>query len=153
MRFSWFKWCSGCLGLATMALLLTSGSVHAAGFALMEQSVKGLGSAFAGGAAAAEDATTLFYNPAGMVRLPGEQASLGVHIIKTSFKFTNEGSTHVLTPLTGEGLTGNNGGDAGTWNAVPNGYCTANLGNGWAFGLGVNVPFGLGPFRGFFPWW
>lgn len=134
---------SGLVALAIMALVLSAGSVHAAGFALMEQSVKGLGSAFAGGAAAAEDVTTLYYNPAGLTLLKGRQAAAGVHIIKTSFQFHNEGSTHVLTPLTGEGLTGANGGDAGTWNVVPNAYYTSNLGNGWAFGLGVNVPFGL----------
>ena len=143
MRCRQFKRWSGGLGLAAMALLLSAGNLHAAGFALMEQSVKGLGSAFAGGAAAAEDATTLFYNPAGMVLLRGQQAAVGLHLVKTSFRFTNAGSTHVLTPLTGEGLTGNNGGDAGTWNAVPNAYYTANLGNGWAVGLGIDVPFGL----------
>jgi long-chain fatty acid transport protein len=143
MRCRLFKRWSGGLGLVVMALFLSTGNLHAAGFALMEQSVKGLGSAFAGGAAAAEDASTLFYNPAGMVLLKGQQAAVGLHIIKTSFRFTNEGSTHVLTPLTGEGLTGNNGGDAGTWNAVPNAYYTANLGNGWAVGLGIDVPFGL----------
>jgi len=123
--------------------LISQGSVHAAGFALMEQSVSGLGNAFAGGAAVAEDATTIFYNPAGLTRLKGQQAIAGVHFIRTSFQFENQGSTHVLTPITGEGLTGNNGGDAGQWNVVPNAYYAINLDNDWALGLGINVPFGL----------
>ena len=41
----------------------------AAGFALIEQSASGLGNAFAGAAATAEDASTVFFNPAGMSQL------------------------------------------------------------------------------------
>jgi hypothetical protein len=37
----------------------------ASGFALLEQSASRLGTAFAGTAAAADDATTVFFNPAG----------------------------------------------------------------------------------------
>ncbi len=143
MRWFLFKGWMRAVGLSLALSVLTAGGVNAAGFALMEQSVKGLGSAFAGGAAAATDATTIYYNPAGLSLLKGQQAVAGLHVIKTSFKFENQGSTHYLTPLTGQGLTGANGGDAGTWNLVPNGYFAANLGNGWSFGLGVNVPFGL----------
>jgi long-chain fatty acid transport protein len=109
----------------------------------MEQSVKGLGNAFAGGAAVAEDASTVFWNPAGMSLLEGEQVSTALHVIKTSFEFENQGSTHALQGLTGQGLTGANGGNAGTWNLVPNLYAVSSLDNGWAFGVGVNVPFGL----------
>ncbi len=50
-----------------------SGSVAASGFALIEQSASGLGNAYAGGAAVAEDASTIFFNPAGMSRLSGKQ--------------------------------------------------------------------------------
>ncbi|WP_276750453.1 outer membrane protein transport protein [Chlorogloeopsis fritschii] len=41
---------------------------QASGFALSEQSVKGLGNAFTGGAAAVNDASTIFFNPAGLTR-------------------------------------------------------------------------------------
>jgi len=122
---------------------LTIGTVHGAGFALMEQSVKGMGNAFAGGAAAAEDASTVYWNPAGMSLLKGSQVNTGLHLIKTSFEFENQGSTHALQPITGQGLTGDNGGNGGSWNLVPNLYAVTNLDNGWAFGLGINVPFGL----------
>ncbi|WP_020676065.1 OmpP1/FadL family transporter [Geopsychrobacter electrodiphilus] len=124
-------------------LILATGTVQAAGFALMEQTVKGLGNAFAGGAASAEDATTVYLNPAGMTLLSGQQISTGLHVIKTSFKFSNSGSTHALQPITGEGLTGYNGGNAGTWNFVPNLYYVNKLNDSWAVGLGINVPFGL----------
>lgn len=120
-----------------------SSSAWAAGFALVEQSASGVGNAFAGGAAAAEDASTIFFNPAGLTRLKGTQAIVGAHAIRTNFVFENKGSTHALTPITGEGLTGDNGGNGGTLGFVPNLYLSTNSGNGWAFGLGVNAPFGL----------
>ncbi|MFP5350049.1 MAG: outer membrane protein transport protein, partial [Gammaproteobacteria bacterium] len=53
----------------TAALVtLASGGAHAAFFQLAENSPAGLGNAFAGGAAIAEDASTVWYNPAGMTR-------------------------------------------------------------------------------------
>jgi len=128
---------------AIFLLLMAFGSAQAAGFALMEQSVKGIGNAFSGSAASAEDATTVFWNPASMVLLQGQQISTGVHVIKTSFEFENSGSTHALQTLSGEGLTGANGGNAGTWNFVPNLYYVHKLSNKMAAGLGINVPFGL----------
>jgi len=129
--------------ITALMLIGTAQLARGAGFALMEQSVSGLGNAFAGGAAIAEDATTIYYNPAGLTRLQGQQAIAGLHFIRTSFQFDNQNSTHVLTPLTGEGLTGHDGGDAGQWNLVPNAYYAINLDNDWAVGLGINVPFGL----------
>jgi len=36
---------------------------HASAFALIEQSASGLGNSYAGAAATAEDASTIFYNP------------------------------------------------------------------------------------------
>lgn len=116
---------------------------YGAGFAIIEQSVSGLGTAYSGGSAQADDPSTVYYNPAGMTRLKGTQATAGLSAIKTSFKFHNSDSTHVLTPLTGQGLTGTNGGDAGTLGLVPNLYVVKNCDNGWAIGLGVGAPFGL----------
>ena len=125
------------------AVACAAGQAGAAGFAIYEQSVKGLGNAFAGGAAAAEEPSTIFFNPAGLTLLKGQQAVAGIHFIQTHFEFDNSGSTHALTPITGEGLTGDNGGDGGTLGVVPNFYYSATLENGLAFGLGVNAPFGL----------
>src|SRR5262249_54848745 len=52
------------------ALAVAYSQAHASGFALMEQNASGLGNAFAGAAAAAEDASTIFYNAAGLSLLP-----------------------------------------------------------------------------------
>ena len=42
---------------------------RAGSFIINEQSVSGLGTAYAGGAAQAEDASTIFFNPAGIALL------------------------------------------------------------------------------------
>lgn len=132
-----------CVLLLAVAFALGAAQAWAAGFAIYEQGVSGLGNSFAGGSAVAEDPTTIFYNPAGMTRLEGQGAVAGVHFIQTHFEFDNQGSTHALTPITGQGLTGDNGGDGGTLGIVPNAYYAINLDSGWAFGVGVNAPFGL----------
>lgn len=129
--------------LAVVLVLFSSASVLAAGFALIEQGVGGLGNAYAGGAASAEDATTVFFNPAGMTRIPGQEVIVGAHIIMPSAKFNNEGSTHVLQAKTGVPLIGGNGGDGGVTKVLPNFYYTKKLGDRFAVGIGVNSPFGL----------
>ncbi len=124
-------------------LLLTAGSAFGAGFAIIEQSVSGLGNAFAGGSAIADDPTTVFFNPAGMTRLEGLQMDTGLHVIIPSVKFDNEGSTHVLQGVTGVPLKGRNGGDGGVARAVPNFYSTKKMSDNLSVGLGINAPFGL----------
>lgn len=64
-----------------LALLAGAQSASAAGFYIKEQSVTGLGRAFAGELAMAEDASTIFFNPAGMTRLQGPEATAGVHLL------------------------------------------------------------------------
>jgi long-chain fatty acid transport protein len=54
-------------------------NVHASGFAIVEQGVRGLGTAYAGAAALAEDPSTIFYNPAGLTQLKGQQLEAGLH--------------------------------------------------------------------------
>jgi long-chain fatty acid transport protein len=119
------------------ALLAMSGNAAASAFALIEQS-SGLGNAFAGGAAGAEDATTIFFNPAGMSRLSGKQVSVAASGIKPSAKFSNTGSTGAALQT-----AGGNGGDAGSLAVVPNTYVVTEIEPALRFGLGINVPFGL----------
>ena len=104
-----------------LPLLADAGS-----FSLNEQSVSGLGSAYAGGAAQAEDASTLFFNPAGIVLLEQGELQLGAHLIAPSATFTNEGSRYNLpgTPFNGLPLSGGNDGDAGVMHVLPNVYLT-----------------------------
>lgn len=125
----------------TLSAVLTvfSGLAHSSGFAIAEQSVSGLGNAFAGGAALAEDASTVFFNPAGMTRLKGQHFTFGGTVIVPSATFKNKGSRTVL----GQVMTGGNGGDAGEVGVVPNFYFTQQINDEFTFGIGFNAPFGL----------
>ncbi|MEN3294261.1 MAG: long-chain fatty acid transport protein, partial [Burkholderiales bacterium] len=58
------------LTLAACVVVLLLSDAHASGFALNEMSAASVANAHAGGAAAAEDLGTIFYNPAGLTRLP-----------------------------------------------------------------------------------
>jgi len=128
--------------VATALVALASGGAHAAFFQLAENSPAGLGNAFAGGAAIAEDASTVWYNPAGMTRLSGSQMVAGGYLILPSLKFNKTSANHA--PLLGGGaISGGNGGDAGESAIVPNFYYTRPVSDRLSFGLGVNVPFGL----------
>ncbi len=124
---------------ATSALLLMSGSVCASGFALIEQSGSGLGNAFAGGAAGAEDASTIFFNPAGMARLNDKQVVVAGSMIKPTIHFTDSGASTAATLQT----AGGDGGDAGSWALVPNAYFALELNPQTRVGVGINAPFGL----------
>lgn len=128
--------------LAVPALaLVTANEARASAFALHEQGVSGLGNAYAGAAAAAEDASTVWWNPAGMARLaPGKHLLFGGHIIAPSTKFSNGAS--VPAAASNPSRIGN-GGDAGGAVLVPNLFFAMDLNRQWNFGLGVNVPFGL----------
>jgi long-chain fatty acid transport protein len=123
----------------TAALAAWSGGTLAGGFALIEQNASGLGNAFAGQAAAAEDASTIFFNPAGMARLPGRQFVGAVHLIWPSAEFNNTGSTAAA----GGFPLGSNGGDAGDLAIVPNAYLSWQLNPQWFVGVGLSAPFGL----------
>lgn len=127
------------LAVVIPSLFAASSTALASGFQLIEQSASGIGNAYAGSAAVADDAGTIFYNPAGMTRLKAREVSLGVAAIKPSFKFDDRGS--LAAP--GAPLTGSNGGDAGGWAAVPNGYYSQKINDRLWLGLGMSVPFGL----------
>jgi long-chain fatty acid transport protein len=117
------------------------GVANASGFALVEQSIKQVGSAISGGAAAAEDASTIFFNPAGMTRLQGRQVVVGGHLIAPSSKFSGSATANPL--LGGAAISGSDGGDAGSTAFVPSFYYAQELNDQLWVGLGVGAPFGL----------
>ena len=114
-------------------------AAQSAAFGIAEQSALGLGSAFSGGAAAAEDASTIWFNPAGMTRINGNQLVLGAHLIAPSFDFDDQGSTTGL----GAPLTADSSNDGGRFAIVPNFYYVHSLDNGLKLGLGINSPLGM----------
>jgi len=129
MKTTWLK---TALAVAVGAL---SSQAMAAGFALNEQSISGMGTSFAGRSSSADDATPLFGNPAGMSRLKREEVSFGMAAIhaKTDIKDTSS------APVP----TGSNDGDMVPFTAVPMGYYVKPIDDKWAAGVGVYVPFGM----------
>ncbi|MCC6534612.1 MAG: outer membrane protein transport protein [Burkholderiales bacterium] len=125
------------IGIAVGAILgSAAGAAFAGAFGIGTQSGSGTGNAFAGGAAAAEDASVVWSNPAAMSMLPqGRHVQAAAHLLRPSFKFQNQGSSAALGTAVG--------GDGGDWALVPNGYFATSLGNNLSFGIGVNAPFGL----------
>lgn len=117
---------------------LASTAVLAGGYALNEQGAHASGTANAGAAASVENASILYFNPAGMTRLPGTQISFGAAILDVKPDARIERATNAL----GMPVAGGDGGDFVDLAVVPNIYMTHNSGN-VAVGLGIYVPFGL----------
>jgi long-chain fatty acid transport protein len=126
-------------GIATLCALPTL--AQASGFALIEMNARGQGNAYAGAAAYTPDASTVYFNPAGMMTLNENQIAGALHLIAPNASFSNDGSTAAdvlgAPPLTGPD-------DDGGKNAVvPNFYWVTAINDDAKFGLGVNAPFGL----------
>jgi len=132
---------------AVLLLSSASSAAWSAGYAIQEQSITGLGRAFAGSAAVAEDASTIFFNPAGLTYLDRAEMDLGLNLIAPKSDFSNDGST--VPDLGGAGgfsgqpLTGGDGNDAGKAAVVPNFYYAHPVNDRLALGFGISAPFGL----------
>ena len=118
--------------------LMTPAPVRGDGFRFWDQgaAAAGQGAAFA---AQADDPSALYYNPAGMVQLPGFQFMLGTNLVSSRTTFT---------PPDGPTVHTNN--DLITIPPASHFYVTAGLGdlglaplNRLTVGLGVTSPFGL----------
>lgn len=121
--------------LSALILGAFASGASASGFQLIEQNASGLGNSYAGSAAVAENASTIFYNPAGMMELKDREVSLGMAVVKPSFKFKDSG--------TSTGATSGGANDAGTWGYVPNGYASWSYNKDVRLGIGISAPFGL----------
>jgi len=127
-----------------------SGTAAAAGFQLQNQNASGTSVAFAGAAAVAEDASTIFFNPAGMTYLPeGHSISLAGTVIDRSVKFSDTGTSAmpVINPLTNLPTgafhaVGDNGGNGGGASLVPAGYYSYAVTSALRVGMGVSVTYG-----------
>ena len=125
-----------------------SGSTFASSFALIEQSVSGMGTAYAVGSSGIDDASTVYFNPAGMSRLHGSHLSGGLHIVdlNTDFKGSAEYANTGAPPpfgFDGVAIDGKKKKNLDTTEFVPSGYISHQFSDKVWFGLGVNAPFGL----------
>ena len=118
----------------SLAVTLASTQLFASGFALNEQSISGMGTGFAGRSSAADDASTIAGNPAGMSRIKREQVTGGVAFIDAHTDISDASSRP---------NGGTNKGDMVPFMGVPMGYYVKPIDDHWAFGIGVYAPFGL----------
>jgi long-chain fatty acid transport protein len=133
----------------SLVVLMSAGSVFAAGFALYEGSARGLVLG-AGMTGSADDAAAVFYNPAGITQLKGVQTMFGVTAINPEMNITTSGyfAPSTIGPT---GLIPNpqpsSGGVTGMEHNVffpPHAYVTSPITDRIYGGLGVFSRFGLG---------
>jgi long-chain fatty acid transport protein len=91
---------ASCLG--AIAVSLAPHAAFASGFALREESADGVATAYAGQAAKAYDASTVYYNPAGMSLLGSSEISSTASWISPDVKFSGQNSN----PLYASGVGG-----------------------------------------------
>ena len=118
----------------SLAVAMASTQIFASGFAINEQSISGMGTGFAGRSSSADDASTIFGNPAGMSRLKREQVSGGAAFLDAHTDISH---------ATSSPNSGSNDGDMVPFIAVPMGYYVKPIDDHWAFGIGMYAPFGL----------
>ncbi|WP_226505848.1 outer membrane protein transport protein [Pseudomonas sp. MWU16-30317] len=117
----------------SLAVTLASTQLFASGFALNEQSISGMGVGFAGRSSSADDASTVYGNPAGMSRLKREQITVGAAAVIAKTDISGSSTTN----------TGSNNGDMVPVVGVPMGYYVKPIDDHWTVGFGVYAPFGL----------
>jgi long-chain fatty acid transport protein len=118
-------------GLAVLAwsLLVCPVQTNAVGFRLPNQDPEGIarGNAFA---ATADNPSAIYYNPAGITQLDGQQARAGIYLISADTSYTSPSGAKAET-------------DA-KFQPVPQLYYVNSLDNlPLSFGLGVYAPYGL----------
>lgn len=127
MKTIWFK--------TSLALTISAVSTYtlANGIAINEQSASGAGTAYAGRASSALDASTIYGNPAGLSKLKRTEVSGGLAIVKAKDDISQAHST----------AQGSNKGDSVPLAAVPFGYFSTPINEDFTFGLGIYVPYGI----------
>ncbi|MCC2666250.1 MAG: ompP1 [Gammaproteobacteria bacterium] len=123
------------LSLLVVTIGITS-DVLAGSFQLWSQDGGSIGNYHAGRAAIAEDASTNFYNPAGLIKIHNQQLLLGWTPMTTDVRFRGTVATNTLgtgpQPVTAQG---------GTFHFLPNMHYAAPLADDLVFGLSVMTPF------------
>jgi long-chain fatty acid transport protein len=130
-----------CPWLAAVAVVLVlPGVAHAAGYGIYEAGAAVLGMAGAG-TASVNDASAVFYNPAALTRILGDDAErhtlfyLGGSVLNPFSSFAG------VNPYPGYGVVEEM--EANMF-PIPATYVARRFGDRWAAGLGLNTPYGLG---------
>lgn len=127
--------------VAAVVASVLVGQAHGAGFQLAEYSATGLGRAFAGEAAIADNASSQGRNPALMTQLKGQQLSLGVIYIDPNIDAEGTTSASLAGNPVYSSKSSNNEIAPDAW--VPNFYYSHQLNDAWYLGVAVNSAHGL----------
>ncbi len=124
--------------------LLVAGAASAGGFYIQEQSAAGVGRAQAGNVAIADDASTIYFNPAGLTQLPGIQLDQGIDLIVPDAGLTDLGTTDHSALVGPSRPQGGNGGNPGSASPIPDFFLSAQIPDSpVTLGFGVTAPFGF----------
>ncbi|MFZ7136153.1 outer membrane protein transport protein [Avibacterium avium] len=127
--------------LLSSALLAVAGGAQAAAFQLAEVSSSGLGRAYAGEAAIADNASVVATNPALMTLFKTNQFSAGGVYVDSKIRVDGTATATLNGQPVAKGNADNNNVVPGAF--VPNLYYVAPINDKVALGAGMNVNFGL----------
>jgi len=116
-----------------LGALTISAQANAAAFQLYEIGAPILGTAAVGQAANTADASTAYFNPAGMAFLPTTEFMLGSQIVIPTVNFTTEADN---------AIPGDNGGNAGTLTPGMSVFLAYQLSPDFKCGVSVTTPYG-----------
>ncbi len=126
--------------IAAITMASSTAVVQAAGFQLKEQSAEGQGNSFAGQTAKAVDASTIFFNPAGMTRIKGNHVQSNLSIIRPSADYSHKSNSSAGGGAILNKTTGIDGGNSAF---VPAAYALWDYSDDIKLGISINAPFGL----------
>ena len=128
------------VAFSLLTIVVLSDDIYADGWKVQLQGAKALGISFAGRSVIVDDASTVWFNPAGMTRLRKRSTiTVAAPLITYDLDYSDRASSSVLAqPLTGPAEA--NGGMTG---AVPHVYAVRQFSDRVWGGVGVNFPFGL----------
>lgn len=134
--------------LLATAMLLAAGGANAAAFQLAEVSTSGLGRAYAGEAAIADNASVVATNPALMSLFKTAQFSTGGVYVDSRINMNGDVTSSAATNTQRSKMIATKYGSASERNVVPgafvpNLYFVAPVNDKFALGAGMNVNFGL----------
>jgi len=142
--------------IAVAGTLLVSAAVEAlaSGYALNEQSVSSMGTAYAGRSASALDASTVYSNPAGMSYLSEAELVGGLSLIHASTDISDASACQPKVSIDGlfdscsgatlsDVVNGTNDGDMVPTSFVPFGYYVMPVDDRLSAGFGIYAPSGV----------
>jgi long-chain fatty acid transport protein len=125
--------------LGFLGALSFNSQAMAAAFQLWEQDAASLGNYHAGRAAEAADASTAYYNPAGIPRIKNQQLILGHVFVLSNIKYRGTVATNTYMGNAAQNITA----QGGAFSQIPSLHYVAPISPNLGFGLSVTVPFGL----------